>query len=68
MLESARELLDAAQSQGQSNLGEVPLYPNYAAGTTPVEVIYGDYLDELRALKARVDPDNVMGLAGGFKL
>ncbi|KAJ2917514.1 hypothetical protein MD484_g2939, partial [Candolleomyces efflorescens] len=68
VMESARALLDAAQSEGQSNLGDVPLYPNYATGTTPVEVIYGDHLGKLRALKARVDPDNVMGLAGGFKL
>jgi hypothetical protein len=68
VLESAQALLDVAQAEGQSNLGGVPLYPNYAAGSTPVEVIYGDYLDELRVLKARVDPDNVMGLAGGFKL
>ncbi|KAJ2929232.1 hypothetical protein H1R20_g7868, partial [Candolleomyces eurysporus] len=68
ILESAQALLDAQQAEGQSNLGEVPLYPNYAEGSTPVEVIYGSNLNGLRKLKKRVDLDNVMGLAGGFKL
>jgi len=34
---------------------------------TPLEDIYGDNLPALRALKAKIDPKNVMGLAGGFK-
>lgn len=44
------------------------LYPNYAIFDTPVESIYGSNLDRMRKVKAAVDPDNVMGLAGGFKV
>jgi hypothetical protein len=35
---------------------------------TPLEDLYGDNLPGLRAIKHAVDPENVMGLAGGFKL
>lgn len=45
-----------------------PLYPNYAVYDTPVQDIYGSNLDKLKAIKRKVDPNNVMGLAGGFKL
>ncbi|KAI3616345.1 putative fad dependent oxidoreductase [Moniliophthora roreri] len=34
---------------------------------TPLELIYGDNLGRLREIKRRIDPENVMGLAGGFK-
>jgi hypothetical protein len=43
-------------------------YVNYALYGTPVENIYGDNLGRLREIKAAVDPQDVMGLAGGFKL
>ncbi|KAH6914745.1 hypothetical protein BKA70DRAFT_1093662 [Coprinopsis sp. MPI-PUGE-AT-0042] len=58
----------AARSEGQFNVGDRPLYPNYAMQDVSLERIYGANLPRLRALKARVDPDNVMGLAGGFKI
>ena len=35
---------------------------------TPLADIYGDNLLALQALNAKVDPNNVMGLAGGFKV
>ena len=47
--------------------GPLALYGNYADANTPLSDIYGDNLPSLRALKAKVDPRNVMGLAGGFK-
>jgi len=43
------------------------LYGNYVGAETPLTDIYGDNLPKLRALKAKVDPHNVMGLAGGYK-
>jgi len=43
------------------------LYGNYVNARTPLVDIYGENLPRLRALKAKVDPENVMGLAGGFK-
>lgn len=42
-------------------------YPNYAISDTPLVEIYGSNVGKLKKIKAKVDPDNVMGLAGGFK-
>ena len=39
-------------------------YPNYS---TSLEQMYGTNVAKLRAIKAAVDPSNIMGLAGGFK-
>ncbi|KAF9009152.1 FAD-binding domain-containing protein [Hymenopellis radicata] len=47
---------------------DVALYPNYALFDTPPSRIFGDNVERLKAIKARVDPHDVMGLAGGFKL
>ena len=35
---------------------------------TPLEDIYGGNVQRLKGLKQRVDPQNVTGLAGGFKI
>jgi hypothetical protein len=43
------------------------LYGNDADAATPLVDIYGDNLPILQALRAKIDPDNVMGLTGGFK-
>jgi hypothetical protein len=57
----------AAIADGQ-NLTHAAVYPNYALFDTPLERIYGVNLPKLHAIKKAVDPENVMGLAGGFKL
>jgi hypothetical protein len=41
---------------------------NYALAETPLELLYGPNLPSLHATKQKWDPQNVMGLAGGFKL
>jgi FAD/FMN-containing dehydrogenase len=64
--QSVNQLRTVALSEGQQ-IEHAPLYPNYAIYDTPLEEIYGDNLPRLRALKKLHDPDNVMGLAGGFK-
>jgi hypothetical protein len=64
--ESVAALRDRASSDGQ-DLETLPLYPNYAMRDTPLERMYGENVGRLRALKAAVDPENVMGLAGGWK-
>jgi hypothetical protein len=57
----------AAIADGQ-NLTHAAVYPNYALFDTPLEDIYGANLPRLHAIKQAVDPKNVMGLAGGFKI
>ncbi|KAH9054946.1 FAD dependent oxidoreductase [Lactarius vividus] len=56
-----------AVADGQ-NVSHAAVYPNYALFDTPLEDIYGVNLPRLHAIKKAVDPKNVMGLAGGFKL
>jgi len=64
--QSATRLHDAAVAEGQV-LDNAPAYPNYAMFDTPLSKLYGDNLPMLRSLKAVHDPNNVMGLAGGWK-
>jgi hypothetical protein len=64
--QSTANLISIAESQGQ-NIANAPLYGNYAIYDTPLSSIYGGNLQALHAIKAFVDPNNVMGLAGGFK-
>jgi len=66
LLSSAQHLTDVAVNEGQA-IAQAPLYTNYALYDTPLERIYGDNVARLRTIKAAVDPNNVMGLAGGFK-
>ena len=64
--ESAKNIRDAAITEGQ-DIKDAPLYPNYATFDTPLKEMYGDNVGELMLLKQRVDPTNIMGLAGGFR-
>jgi hypothetical protein len=63
---SAKALFDVAMSEGQA-VQDVPLYPNYAIYDTPLANIYGSNLPRLRSLRSKVDPHDVMALAGGWK-
>ena len=65
---SASTLRAKAVDGAQGDAANVPLYSNYAIFDTPLEDLFGANLPRLKAIKAMVDPDNVMGLAGGFKL
>ncbi|KAK7059627.1 hypothetical protein R3P38DRAFT_964016 [Favolaschia claudopus] len=56
-----------AIQQGQSLATDLH-YPNYALDDTPLNLLYGKNVQKLKAIKHAVDPKNVMGLAGGFKL
>jgi hypothetical protein len=63
---SAERMRDVAIQDGQE-IAHAPLYPNYAIFGTPLRDMYGANVDKLHRLKKRVDPDNVMELAGAFK-
>ena len=64
---SAATIAAAADAEGQA-IGDAFLYGNYAVGDTPLTKIYGNNLSRLEGIKAKYDPNNVMGLAGGWKL
>ncbi|KAF5385518.1 hypothetical protein D9757_005411 [Collybiopsis confluens] len=66
--QSVDHITKVALAEGQAGVDTAPVYPNYAVYDTPLERLYGDNLPKMRCIKARVDPHNVMGLAGGFKL
>ena len=65
-----RKLSDAVHAvalvDGQ-NLSHVAVYPNNALPDTPLEDIYGGNVPRLYKIRAEIDPEDVMGLAGGFK-
>ena len=65
--QSADNILKAAIDQEQTNLTGAAIYPNYALFDTPLANMYGNNVQALNDLKARVDPTNLMLLAGGFK-
>ena len=54
--------------QGGQNLKHAAPYINYAFLGTPVELMYGDNLERLRAIRRRYDPEDVMRLTGGWKI
>ncbi|KAH9054939.1 FAD-binding domain-containing protein [Lactarius vividus] len=67
-LRSLSDTVTAAAVADGQNVSHAAVYPNYALFDTPLEEIYGANLPRLHAIKKAVDPKNVMGLAGGFKI
>jgi hypothetical protein len=65
--ESVDRLSVVAKAEGLLLTDPPALYGNYVDAETPLVDIYGENLPILQALQAKFDPDNVMGLAGGFK-
>ena len=56
----------AALADGQ-NVSHAAVYPNYALFGTPLEDMYGGNVERFRKIRAVIDPEDVMGLAGGWK-
>jgi hypothetical protein len=57
---------EVALADGQ-NVSNAAKYPNYALFGTPLENMYGGNLERLCKIRAVVDPEDVMGLTGGWK-
>ncbi|KAF9017781.1 FAD-binding domain-containing protein [Hymenopellis radicata] len=66
--QSAEQLMRVAVADGQRRVADASPYLNYALYDVPIERLFGDNLERLREIKARVDPNNVMALTGGFKV
>lgn len=64
--ESVEQLRLVAEAEGQ-RIADLPLYGNYAIFGTSLERIYGGNVERLRRIKRQYDPDNIMGLAGGWR-
>jgi hypothetical protein len=64
--ESAETIRNVALADGQ-NVSDAAVYVNYALFGTPLEDMYGGNVPRLREIKAKIDPERVMDLAGGFK-
>jgi hypothetical protein len=65
--ESVNRLAVVAKAEGLLLTDPPALYGNYVDAETPLVDIYGENLPILQALQAKIDPNNIMGLAGGFK-
>ena len=64
--DGAKTIREVALADGQ-DLSHTSMYVNFALFGTPLEDIYGGNLPKLRRIKAKIDPERVMDLAGGWK-
>lgn len=68
MVNAISELREVAKQEGIFDESSA-VYPNYAIAGTTAEQLYGSAnAARLRTIKASVDPDGVMNLAGGFDI
>lgn len=68
MVNAVSELRDVARQEGIFDESS-SIYPNYAIAGTTAEELYGSVnAARLRSIKASVDPNSVMNLAGGFDI
>ena len=66
MRKHTNSIYRTALAEGQ-NIANTAVYPNNALFDTPLEDMYGANLPRLREIRAKIDPEDVMGLTGGFK-
>lgn len=65
--DGSKTIHDVAVADGQNLSNHAAVYVNYALFSTPLEDMYGGNVARLRGIKAKIDPERVMDLAGGFK-
>ncbi|KAG2144148.1 FAD dependent oxidoreductase [Suillus bovinus] len=64
--ESAAYMKQFAVDAGH-NVANALIYPNCAPPGTALADMYGDAVSSLHSIRSAVDPDNVMGLTGGWR-
>ena len=62
----ADAIRDVALADGQ-NVSHAAKYVNYALFGTPLEDMYGGNVERLRNIRTAIDPNDIMGLTGGWK-
>lgn len=68
MVNAISELREVARQEGIFDESSA-IYPNYAIAGTTADELYGSVnAARLRSIKASVDPNGVMNLAGGFDI
>lgn len=68
MVNAVSELREVAKQEGIFDESSA-IYPNYAIAGTTAEQLYGPAnAARLRTIKASLDPNGVMNLAGGFDI
>jgi hypothetical protein len=69
MQDAARQSMAQLRKLVDVHLEATGLYPNYAIFDTDEKLLYGKAnLKRLKEIAKKVDPEGVMGLAGGFKV
>ena len=63
---TAKHLTLVSKAEGQ-DIDSLLLYSNYAIAGTSITRFYGSNVGRLRKIKYKYDPENVMGLAVGWK-
>jgi hypothetical protein len=66
LIEMQAAIHAVAVADGQ-NVANASKYVNYALFDTPLENLYAGNLKRLRKIRKVIDPEDVMGLAGGWK-
>ena len=66
-LRNVSQVIHSTALKDGQNVSNAAVYPNYALYGTPLEQMYGGNVERLRAIRAAVDPNDVMGLTGGWK-
>jgi hypothetical protein len=66
-LRQMSETIHAAALADGQNVSHAAKYGNYALFGTTLEDLYGKNVERLREIRAAIDPEDVMGLAGGWK-
>ena len=66
-LRNISETIKAVVLADGQNVSHAAVYVNYALSGTPLEDMYGGNVKRLREIRAAIDPEDVMGLTGGWK-